>query len=154
MSVVVRTVTRFLLPAVVMFGAYVIMHGHVTPGGGFQGGAVIASAVALVVVAFGAQRLRRHKETLAVLEDVGALTFVVLAFLGLGVTFFFNSLAGAGGLFGREIAAPELLPGSHPGGLNTGGMLALMNWAVGLKVLAGLGSIVVLFSLLGGEDDR
>ncbi len=149
MSVVVRTVTRLLLPAVVMFGAYVVMHGHLTPGGGFQGGAVIASAVALVVVAFGARRIRRHKETLSVLEDVGALAFVVLAFLGIGGTFFYNSLAGTGGLFGQEVAM-----GANPGALNTGGMLPLMNWAVGLKVLAGLGSIVLLMGLLGGDDDR
>ncbi len=149
MSVVVRTVTRILLPMVLIFGAYVIMHGHLTPGGGFQGGAVVASAVALVVVAFGAQRLRKHKDTLSFLEDVGALAFAVLAFLGIGVTFFYNALAGTGGLFGQPVPT-----GPNPGLLETGGMLPLMNWAVGLKVLAGLGSIVLLLGLFGGGDDR
>ncbi len=149
MSVVVRTVARLLLAPVAIFGAYVVMHGHLTPGGGFQGGAVIASAIALVVVAFGAQRLRKQKKTLSVLEDVGATAFAVLAFLGIGVTFFYNALAGTGGLFGQTVPI-----GPNPGALNTGGLLPLMNWAVGLKVLAGLGSMVLLLGLLGGDDDR
>lgn len=47
MTVVVRTIARILLPISLIFGAYVIMHGHLTPGGGFQGGAVAASGLAL-----------------------------------------------------------------------------------------------------------
>lgn len=148
MSVVVRTVTRVILPVALAFGAYVIMHGHLTPGGGFQGGAVIASLVALLVVVYGGARLAGAKGWLSVLEDVGALAFVLLAFLGIGATFFRNVLAGSGGLFG----APVPQPGPNPGALNTGGTLPLMNWAVGLKVIAGLGSVVILLALFGRED--
>jgi multicomponent Na+:H+ antiporter subunit B len=148
MSVVVRTVTRVILPVALAFGAYVIMHGHLTPGGGFQGGAVTASIVALLVVVYGGARLKGAKGWFAVLEDVGALAFVLLAFLGIGATFFRNVLAGSGGLFG----APVPQPGPNPGALNTAGTLPLMNWAVGLKVIAGLGSVVLLLSLFGRED--
>jgi len=148
MSVVVRTVTRVILPVTLAFGAYVIMHGHLTPGGGFQGGAVIASVVALLVVVYGGARLKGAKGWFAVLEDVGALAFVLLAFLGIGATFFRNVLAGSGGLFGAPV--PQL--GPNPGDLNTAGTLPLMNWAVGLKVIAGLGSVVLLLSLFGRED--
>ena len=148
MSVVVRTVTRVILPVALAFGAYVIMHGHLTPGGGFQGGAVTASIVALLVVVYGGARLKGAKGWFAVLEDVGALAFVLLAFLGIGATFFRNVLAGSGGLFGNPV--PQ--PGPNPGDLNTAGTLPLMNWAVGLKVIAGLGSVVLLLSLFGRED--
>lgn len=144
MSVVVRTVTRLLVPLALIFGAYVIMHGHLTPGGGFQGGAVLASVVALLIVAFGAERLRRRQTNLTSVEDLGALMFVVLAFVGIGSTFFYNALAGARGLFG----------GTEAGSLWAGGTVPLMNWAVGLKVMAGLGSIVLLMALFGGDDDR
>jgi len=143
-SVIVRTVTRLLVPLVLIFGAYIIMHGHLTPGGGFQGGAVVASAVALLIVAFGAERLRRHRTSLTSLEDLGALLFVVLAFTGIGSTFFYNALAGTGTVFG----------GQEAGTLWAGGTVPLMNWAVGLKVMAGLGSIILLMALFGGADDR
>ncbi len=149
MTVVVRTVARVLFPVALAFGGYVIMHGHLTPGGGFQGGAVAASALALVLVAFSPARLKGKKGLFSALESLGGVAFVVLGFLGLGLTFFANVLAGAGGLFGQPVPA-----GPNPGELNTAGTLPLMNWAVGFKVLAGLGAVVLLFALFGGEDDR
>lgn len=148
MSVVVRTIARLILPLALAFGGYVIMHGHLTPGGGFQGGAVVASTVALVVIAFGVERLTGQKNLFSFLEDLGAIAFVALAFLGIGSTFFRNVLAGSGGLFGIPVPF-----GPNPGWLNTGGTLPLMNWAVGLKVLAGLGSVVILLALFGGKED-
>lgn len=149
MSVVVRTIARILVPVALLFGGYVILHGHLTPGGGFQGGAVAASAVALLLVAFGTSAVKGLKSPFSVLEDLGGVAFVVLGFLGIGYTFFFNVLAGSGGLFGAPVA-----PGPNPGYLNTGGTLPLMNWAVGFKVIGGLGAVVVLFALFGGGDDR
>ncbi len=149
MSVVVRTVARILVPVILVFGGYVILHGHLTPGGGFQGGAVAASAVALVLVAFGAPSVKGLKSPFSTLEDLGGVAFVVLGFVGLGFTFFANSLAGMGGLFGSPVPT-----GPNPGYLNTAGTLPLMNWAVGFKVLGGLGAVMVLFGLFGGDDDR
>ncbi|MBC7220904.1 sodium:proton antiporter [Candidatus Bipolaricaulota bacterium] len=149
MSVVVKTIARILLPVILVFGGYVILHGHLTPGGGFQGGAVAASAVALLLVAFGPGSVKKLKAPFSILEDLGGVAFVLLGFLGIGTTFFFNLLAGSGGLFGA--AAPI---GPNPGVLNTGGTVPLMNWAVGFKVLGGLGAVMVLFGLFGGDDDR
>jgi len=45
MSKIVRTITNILYSSILIFGFYVIMHGHLTPGGGFQGGAVVASGI-------------------------------------------------------------------------------------------------------------
>jgi len=149
MSVVVRATARILVPIALVFGGYMILHGHLTPGGGFQGGAVAASAVALFLVAFGVGGLKKYKGLLAALDDLGGVAFVVLAFLGIGFTFFANSLAGMGGLFGDPVPL-----GPNPGYLNTAGTLPLMNWAVGFKVLGGLGSVMVLFGLFGDKDDR
>jgi len=149
MTVVVRTIARILLPVGLAFGGYVIMHGHLTPGGGFQGGAVVASALAMVLVAFGAASLKEKKGLLSALESLGGVAFAALGFLGLGATFFANVLAGAGGLFGHPVPY-----GPNPGDLNTAGTLPLMNWAVGFKVLAGLSAVVLLFALFGGKDDR
>jgi len=53
MSKIVRTVANFVYGFIIIFGFYIIVHGHLTPGGGFQGGAVAASAFALILVSYG-----------------------------------------------------------------------------------------------------
>lgn len=148
MSKIVQTMARLLYGPMLIFGFYIIMHGHLTPGGGFQGGAVVASGFALLIVAYGAKGAKIKERLFSMVESGGALLFVALAFLGLGVTFFYNFLAGAGPVLGDLV-----VPGPNPGDLNTGGTLPLMNWAVGLKVLAGLGSIVLLLALFPEEED-
>lgn len=147
-SKIVQSMTRLLYGAILIFGFYIIMHGHLTPGGGFQGGAVVASGIALLVVAYGVKGAGIKERVLSVFESGGALLFVALAFLGLGVTFFYNFLAGSGPIFGETLP-----PGANPGDLNTGGTLPLMNWAVGLKVLAGLGSVVILLAIFPRAEE-
>jgi len=143
MSKIVRTITNILYSSILIFGFYVIMHGHLTPGGGFQGGAVVASGIALVLIAYGYDTVKNwiKKSNLSILESIGAVSFIGVAFLGIGTTFFYNFLANSGSLFGN----PTVI-GINPGDLNTAGALPLMSWAVGLKVLAGLGSIVLLMA--------
>lgn len=153
MSVIVRTVTRLIYGLAIVFGFYVIMHGHLTPGGGFQGGAIVASAFALLLVAFGAAGLkgRLNEHLLQTLEEIGALAFLGLAFAGIGTVFFYNLLANSGGaLFGATIQNPGL---PNDGVLNVGGMVPLMNWAVGLKVLTGIASIVIVM-LIGARKEE
>ncbi|MFC2008790.1 MnhB domain-containing protein [Chloroflexota bacterium] len=152
MSKIVRAVARLLTPAIALFGLYVIMHGHITPGGGFQGGAVFASAVALLIVAFGASRVERFLEErrLSVLESGGGLLFIGLAFAGLATAFFYNFLV-ASPLFGH---VPTFGP-TH-GDIWTGGVIPLMNVAVGMKVIAGLSAIMLAMALASskpGEDE-
>lgn len=151
MSKIVRTVTRLITPAILLFGLYVILHGHITPGGGFQGGAVFATSIALLVVALGSkqveERIREHG--LAVVESSGAVLFIGLAFAGLATTFFYNFLVGSP-LFGN---VPPV--GPNAGDLWTAGTIPLMNVAVGMKVVAGLSAIVIIMALAsrdtGGE---
>jgi len=142
-SKIVKTVASIIFPMITVFGIYVILHGHLTPGGGFQGGAVTASGFALLLVAFGSSVIaKKVKEShLSILESIGALGFVSLALLGLSVTFFYNFLAGSNFVFGR---IPPF--GSNPGDMNTGGVLPLMNISVGLKVVAGLSAIVLVMA--------
>lgn len=143
-SKIVKTIASITFPFILIFGLYIIMHGHLTPGGGFQGGAVVASAVALLIVAFGTgEVVKKAKEKhLSILESLGALAFISLAFAGIVATFFFNSLAGSGSLFGE---IPRY--GPNPGNMNTGGFLPLMNLSVGLKVIAGLSAVVLALGL-------
>jgi len=156
MSKIVKTITRIAYVFIITFGIYVIVHGHLTPGGGFQGGAVIASSFALLLIAYGKEIkfLLQNENNFSLLESLGALAFICLALIGLGTTFFHNFLANSGILFGNSVAY-----GVNSGDLNTSGVLPLMNISVGLKVLAGIGSILIVmmisvFEDLGGESKR
>ncbi len=145
MSKIVRTITAVAFPFAMIYGLYVIAHGHLTPSGGFQGGAVVASACAMILVAFGSKwTLDKIKEKrLSVFESVGAIAFIGLAFLGIifGAVFFNNFLVGNDYLFG---VIPVV--GSGLADINTAGVLPLMNFAVGLKVIVGLFAIVLVMA--------
>lgn len=150
MSKIVRTVARFIAPAILLYGLYIIMHGHVTSGGGFQGGAVFASAVALLIVAFRAGRVERFlkEHHLLVLASSGALLFIGLAFAGLGTAFFYNLLVGSP-LFGHVPAF-----GPSPEDVWTGGTIPLMNMAVSMNVIAGLSAIMLVMALAASKSGR
>jgi multisubunit Na+/H+ antiporter MnhB subunit len=143
MSKIVRTMSSFVVTFILIYGLYIIMHGHLTPGGGFQGGAVFASGVALLIVAFGAQQVHRSlkEHHLSILESSGALIFIGLAFGGMATIFFYNFLVGSP-IFGHIPTS-----GSNPGDIWTGGVIPLMNLGVGLKVLAGLSAILLTMAL-------
>jgi energy-converting hydrogenase B subunit I len=147
MSKIVRVSADLLYPAILIFGLYVILHGHLTPGGGFQGGAVVATAAALVIVAFSYEEVvGMVKKSVLTLQESGGLVMfagVALIALGLGTTFFYNFLANSGLLFGMPVPF-----GPNPGELNTGGVLPLMNIAVGIEVWGGL-AVIILYMLSG-----
>ncbi|KXA97404.1 hypothetical protein AKJ38_01345 [candidate division MSBL1 archaeon SCGC-AAA259I14] len=140
MTLIVKTIVRLLFPILLLFGAYVILHGHLTPGGGFPGGVIIATSVAMLVLAFGYSQSKEvvgdvHTESL---ESFGALMLVVLGIIGIIIV---------GSFLGES---PSLA--GVPGELFSGGFLPLLNIGVGIKVGAGLVTIVyAMISFEGGE---
>ncbi len=146
MSRVVTTIADVLVAPIAIFGIYLILHGHLTPGGGFQGGAVVASSTALLIIAHGA--FGEHKKDLSSLESTGLTLFILLALFGLGYTMFYNYLAGTGTLFGAEVPS-----GINPGYINTGGTVTLMNIAVGMEVIAALSLILWMMAKRSGSMD-
>lgn len=64
-NLIIQTVSRLLIPAMQIFGLYVIAHGHGSPGGGFQGGCILAASYILMVVAYDISAAKsRMRETL------------------------------------------------------------------------------------------
>ena len=53
MSLIVKTITRLTVGLIFLFGVYIVLHGHVTPGGGFAGGVIIALSFIHLMLAFG-----------------------------------------------------------------------------------------------------
>lgn len=81
-DVIVKTVARLLMPFITIYALYVVMHGHYSPGGGFQGGVILAAGFVLLVVTQGMERIRkRMSEKIAVIiSSIG-----VLIYAGIGV---------------------------------------------------------------------
>lgn len=133
MTVIVKTIAKFVAPPVILFGIYMVLHGHITPGGGFPGGVIIASAFVLLVLAFGkeiaSQKLKTS--TASVLESIGALIFLSLAVIGMiaGGWFFVN-----------------FLPKGYPVKIISAGFIPLANIGIGLKVAGGI--FVVFLALV------
>jgi multicomponent Na+:H+ antiporter subunit B len=113
-----------LIALINLFGSYVVVHGHLTPGGGFQGGAVLGTASMLVYVAFNYRTYREAtpKEWMEVVEGLGAASYAVI---GLGAML-------VGGAFLQNV-----LPLGNRGELLSSGTIAVINFAVGLEVAAG-----------------
>ena len=136
-SDVVRRSAYLLFPPVTLLGIYLAVFGHLSPGGGFGGGAVAASGLLLVAVAVGAQTVARrfHEQALARLE-----WGVVAVILGIALV---SSLLGA--------PKSGLLPAGVPGELTGGGWLLVYNLLIAIKVFLGGWAIIHLFIEHRGE---
>ncbi len=137
-DIIINTVTRILLPFILIFGFYLIVHVHLSPGGGFSGGTVVGSSFVLFSLSYGIlmkERKLPHSLT-AILESSGGLWFIFLGLVSvfLGQNFLVNS--------------PVFSLGT-PGRLFSSGIVLLVNIGIGVKVAA---TIISLFDCLGGED--
>lgn len=120
------TSSRILIPVIFMFGIYVFINGHLTPGGGFQGGAIVASGVALLLMANPLFKFN-HK-IIEFVESVSGLSFILLGIAGLVL---------AGGFLDNDF-----LPLGTAGELFSAGAVPLIYIFVGLKVGAELTNIL------------
>jgi multicomponent Na+:H+ antiporter subunit B len=133
-----------LLPLTLLVGLDIVAHGHVTPGGGFQGGIMLATALHLVYVA-GRYRSLEQLRPIPLFEygeAAGVAAFAALGFAGLAVAGSFLANVLPFGTFGQLLSA---------------GTVPLLNIAVGTAV--GSGGIVLLGQFfrqvfLVGRDDE
>ena len=141
MTLIVKTITRLTVGLILLYGIYIVLHGHLSPGGGFAGGVIIALSFIHLMLAFGKDiALKKLSQAAAsVLESLGALMFLSIALLGfLGGYFFFNFFLHKG----------------RPFELFSAGIIPLCNIAISLKVGAGLFAIfaVLILSKKSGNE--
>ncbi len=121
---ILRTGADLLFPLLLVVGFYIIFHGHLTPGGGFQGGVILAAAFFISVLARPSQSL--NHASISLIEGFAGAAFVLIGLWAL--------------LAGGEFLQPFFGKGML-GELISAGTLPLLYLAVGLKVgaeLAGL----------------
>jgi len=123
-SLVVRVTGLGLVAPTILVGIYIVAHGHQTPGGGFQGGVILATALLLVYLSADYMTMRAVGPTwlLEVAEGLGAAAF---------------ALIGLGGLVFASAFFENFLGKGTPGELPSAGTIPLSNAAVGLAVTGG-----------------
>jgi multicomponent Na+:H+ antiporter subunit B len=128
----IRAIGVGLVGPCILLGLYVVAHGHLTPGGGFQGGVVLATASVMVFLTGKFLAFRRLNPLALVegAEGIGAAGFPLIGAIGL--------VAGAAFL-------SNVLPLGTPGELLSAGTIPLLNLTVGLEVAAGFVFLVFEF---------
>lgn len=121
-----------LVPIVVMFGIYVILNGHLSPGGGFSGGSVLGAGLILYVAAFGFKKTEKFfNEEVYVVAKVTAL----LMYGAVGIYYYFT---GANGI-------ESIIPLGIPGTLFSGGIIFFIDICVGVEVACTMYAFYALF---------
>lgn len=82
-DVVVRTVSRILVPFIQTYGLYVFVHGHTSPGGGFQGGCIMAASFILLAVVYNLEEAKKRltERTTAIFCALGVFIFAGTGYL-------------------------------------------------------------------------
>lgn len=118
---ILQTVSRVLVPVILVFGIYVILNGHISPGGGFSGGAVIGAGLILHANAFGFEQTEKFFSQ----RLYKLVTFISLAFYALAKCYSFYC--------GANHLESIFKPGT-PGAILSAGLILPLNIAVGLVV--------------------
>ena len=144
-SVILKLISLPISILLICLGIMTILGGHITPGGGFQGGAMIASGiiVSILVYGLGNSPLELSHTYIEVLESVGALGFVIFGLIGLFVGGFYLYNVGTDVL---NIVPAAIQNVFHYPDVTNAGIIPYLNIFVGLKVFVGLSSIVIAFA--------
>ena len=131
-NVIARCACDRILPVAAVYILYIILHGHLSPGGGFQGGVLMAALAALVFLGHGYERTVEtfSYHLLHRAEGFASIFYVALGLLGVAA--------------GAHFAENVLYRHGAIGDLYSAGTIFWMNVTVGVKVITGVGSIALL----------
>lgn len=142
MSIIVKQVTKILTGIIFMYGIYIMVHGHISPGGGFAGGAILAGAFILLILAFGSNTLNLKKEVSGTsnTESVAILLVVILALMAL--------------MLGVKVFFSNFLPKGEAGELISGGVIPLYNIFIGIEVAGAFLTIFLSLVIFKEESSK
>ncbi len=140
MTIIVKTITRLMVGLILLYGIYIVSHGHVSPGGGFAGGVIIALSFVHLMLAYGKDVALKKlpKKAASFFESAGAILFLSIALLGFTGGYFFLNF----------------IPKGEPFRLFSAGIIPLCNIAISLKVGAGLFAIFIALVLLEFDSEE
>jgi len=138
-DIIVKTVSRIMIPIMQVYSLYVYVHGHISPGGGFQGGCIMAASFILLAVAFNLDEAKRRlkERALAIFCSLGVFIY---AWTGMVPVFF-------GGNFLDYSKWSHMLPGGDIMARYYG--MAFIELGVQIAVMAVMVSIFIDLSTAG-----
>jgi len=139
-SEIVTITSRKLVPYILLFGLYLISYGHLSPGGGFQGGVVLGAGIILLWLSHS---LSSAEERLSSEEANFVELAMILLFISLGLI---------GVLTGRRFLE-NFLPLGKVGEVPSAGFILLLNLIIGLEVGAGITLIFYGLAKYGERED-
>jgi len=137
-SEIVSITSRKLVPYILLFGLYLISYGHLSPGGGFQGGVVLGSGIILLSLSRGIFLTEKKFSSpkITFLEAFMITIFILLGIIGL--------------IAGKSFLG-NIFPLKKAGEIPTAGFIFLLNLVIGLKVGAGI--ILIFYSLCERQEE-
>ncbi len=136
MTLIVKEVTNLVIGFILLFSIYLVLYGHLSPGGGFVGGVMLSCGLILLILAHGKETFNTliDDRAMTLWDCIGALLFLVLALLGYSAGIFFANIFSAWG---------------RPFTLVSGGTIPLANIAIGIKVGACLAGAFIALVVTG-----
>jgi len=139
---IVKKVAQLMSGIIFMYGIYIVVHGHLTPGGAFAGGIILAGSFILLILAFGSEviKLRKEETGSSFTESVAILATIILATAGFfaGSMVFFNNY----------------LPKGTVGELVSAGAIPLYNIFIGVEVAAAIVTIFLALIIFKEEEEE
>jgi multicomponent Na+:H+ antiporter subunit B len=136
---ILKRIVAIIIPLICIFGFYVILHGHVSPGGSFAGGIILGLSFIAFSTIYGLEkgRAKLPEKVLVWVESYGTLWYGIMGMVGIlkGVPFLSNKLAG----FNLGV----------PWSLSSGGLISLLSLGVGIRVAS---TMVTLFFTMREEE--
>lgn len=133
-DIIVCTVVKILIPIIFVFGVYILFNGHLSPGGGFSGGAILGAATILFAMAFGEEQAAKVFTP----KIIRTVTIASLSFYCLAKSYSFFTGNEFNGL--HSVISP-----GTPGNFLSGGLILPLNIAVGCVVCCTMYSFYMLF---------
>lgn len=130
-DIILEKCAVFLVPIIILYGIYVVLNGHISPGGGFSGGAIIGAGMILYLNAFGFKKTERFMNA----KSIKWITFGALLVYGLAKSYSF--FTGANHL-------ESGIPLGTPGAILSSGLILLLNICVGMVVACTMYSFYAL----------
>ena len=132
-DLVLRSATKIILPCILLFGVYVVLNGHISPGGGFSGGAVMGAGLILYSSAFGAEAVSRFftRKTFRTVTSAALLCY--------GASKAYSFFTGANNL-------PTGIPLGTPGAIFSSGLILVLDICVGMVVTCTMYGFYSLFA--------
>ena len=129
---ILRAVGTYLVPFIMVFGIYVLLNGHISPGGGFSGGAILGAGLIILSASLGFSTA----DTILTSKRINLMTFFALGFYALSKCYVF--FIGANGIHNP-------IPKGIPGAIFSAGLILPLNIAVGLVVACTMYGFYSLF---------